>query len=93
MNFIAELKLVTTFSVAKENYSCPWLPVSEATAQGNRVYFYGVQKNVRVPTKNNCISLLSVLKAQSKTETAGAEQSSNIKSKIIFNYKIRFVYV
>ena len=38
--------LVTTFTVAKEGKPCPWVSATEATANGNRVYFYGAQHDV-----------------------------------------------
>ncbi|XP_067949947.1 uncharacterized protein [Watersipora subatra] len=40
-----ELNLLATMTVEKVGKDCSWLPYSEIVANGNRVFFYGVQRD------------------------------------------------
>ncbi|KAF6034479.1 hypothetical protein EB796_007212 [Bugula neritina] len=43
INGMAELDLLTTFTVEKKGKQCPWLPMTEVTTNRNRAYFYAYQ--------------------------------------------------
>ena len=44
--FIADLSLVTTFTIPKTGSDCSWLPASDPAMRDNRLFMYALHKSV-----------------------------------------------